>query len=252
MVVSDFGRDQSGRRFADLAIDEITTAGGRAVANYDSVITMAGGAAIVDAAVKAFGRVDVLVLPAGNYKERFLVDMTEEDWNLQINVNLNGHFTCIRAALPQLIKPRYGRIITVASRAAFGRPRGGMAYSAAKSAVMGRHCADVARAQAVRQGITVNCLLPSAKTTLFPKTEQRAGSPLLESGSLDPAWIAPTVGYLCSDAARGITGQFIYSSGTDVMVHHYPLSMQTILHKDGKWTVDELAEAVPHLLSFRG
>jgi NAD(P)-dependent dehydrogenase (short-subunit alcohol dehydrogenase family) len=250
LVINDVGRDAQGQRLADAAVDEIQRAGGRAVASYASVTTLPGGSEIVASAVEAFGGVDILVACAGNYKERMLVEMTEDDWDSQIDVNLKGTFTCIRAAVPEMIKRQGGRIITVASRAAFGNPRGGLAYAAAKAGVMGA-TAQMAR-ELKSHAIAVNCLLPSANTTLFPKTEQRAGSPLPEAGSLDPACIAPVIVYLCTDAASGVTGQFIYSSGSDVMVHHYPLDMQTLLHKQGRWTAEELAAAIPPLLAFKG
>ncbi len=250
LVINDVGRDAQGGRLADAAVQEIELLGARAVASDASVTALWGGYQIVETAVVAFGHVDILVACAGNYKERMLVDMTEDDWDSQIDVNLKGHFTCVRAAVPEMIKRQSGRIITVASRAAFGNPRGGFAYAAAKAGIMGATAQMARELQAY--GITANCLLPSANTTLFPKTEQRAGSPIPNAGSLDPACVAPVISYLCTDAARDITGQFIYASGSDIMIHHYPLDMQTILHKPGRWTAQELAEAIPPLLAFKG
>jgi len=63
--------------------------------------------------------------------------MSEEDWDSQIDVHLKGHFSCIRAAVPEMIKQGAGRIINFSSRAAFGDPKGGLAYAAAKAGILG-------------------------------------------------------------------------------------------------------------------
>ena len=121
---------------------------------------------------------------------------------------------------------------------------GGVAYAAAKAGIMGA-TASLAR-ELQPMGITVNALLPSAETALFPGTQPRgAGFP--NAISLDPAFIAPVVAYLCTDQAMELTGQFIYVSGGDVCFYENPLQPRVFIRKPGKWTIDELAEVLPSL-----
>jgi len=102
VVVNDYGGSESGqgstRAPADDVVDTIRKAGGQAVANYDSVATMAGGERIVQTAIDAFGRVDVVVNNAGILRDRVLVNMTEEEWDAVIHVHLKGHFVPTRWA----------------------------------------------------------------------------------------------------------------------------------------------------------
>jgi NAD(P)-dependent dehydrogenase (short-subunit alcohol dehydrogenase family) len=97
-------------------------------------------------------------------------------------------------------------------------------------------------------GITANCILPSADTTLFPKTSQRAGSDIPATFSLEPKYVAPLIVYLATDEARDVTGQFFYASGGDVGHYNHPLRMRTFVRKWGKWTIDELSDVIPPLL----
>ena len=103
VVVNDLGgaRDGSGKSTsaADQVVEEIVAGGGTAVANYDSVSTMAGGAAIVAAAVSTFGRIDILVNNAGILRDRSFLKMTEEEWDQVIAVHLKGAFCVTQPAL---------------------------------------------------------------------------------------------------------------------------------------------------------
>src|SRR5207244_4365536 len=102
VVVNDYGGTEAGlgsdRKPADEVVDEIRRANGEAVANYDSVATMAGGQAIVETAVDAFGRVDIVVNNAGILRDRMIFNMSEEEWDAVINTHLKGSFAVTRAA----------------------------------------------------------------------------------------------------------------------------------------------------------
>jgi 3-oxoacyl-[acyl-carrier protein] reductase len=248
LVINDLGKDGDGAPLADKTVAQIVAEGGTAVSNYDSVAEMQTGRLLVDTALSHFGRVDILVNCAGNFIYRLLTDMTEADWDAQIDVHLKGHFSCVRAAVPEMIKAGGGRIITISSRAAFGNRSGGLAYAAAKAGIMG---ASAQMAKELQQHhITVNCLLPSADTALFPKAQQRAGSEIPQTVSLDPAYVAPLIAYLCTDLANDITGQFFYAAGGDVLVYHHPLTIHTFARKDEMWTIDDLVESIPPLLGL--
>ncbi|UCG67669.1 MAG: SDR family NAD(P)-dependent oxidoreductase, partial [Deltaproteobacteria bacterium] len=91
VVVNDTGRDPDGTSRADKVVEEITKAGGTAVANYDSVATMVGGENIIKTAISNFGRIDILVNCAANYKRvQEAFEMTENDWDSIIDVHLKG------------------------------------------------------------------------------------------------------------------------------------------------------------------
>ena len=125
VVVNDVSRDPDGNSAADKAVEEIKKAGGTAAANYDSVATMQGGENIVKTATSNFGRIDILVNCAGNFKVVKSVEMTEEDWDSIIDVHLKGHFSCTKAAALEMMKQKSGRIINISSRGApFGRVPG--------------------------------------------------------------------------------------------------------------------------------
>ena len=243
VVVNDIAKDPDGLSAADRVVKEITAAGGTAVANYDSVITMVGGENIVKTATRKFGRIDILVNCAGNFKPSPTVQVTEEDWDSIINVHLKGHFNCTKAALTEMIKQKSGRIINFSSRAAFGGA-GALAYSTAKAGILG--FTTSLSAELKEYGITVNAILPSATTNLFPGTAPRGGD-VPDSLSLDPDYIAPIIAYLSTDEAQNITGQFIYASGGDICIYTRPLQPRTFIRKIGKWTLDELIGVIPPL-----
>src|SRR5437868_14700004 len=101
VVVNDLGgtRDGSGAssKMADQVVNEIKAAGGQAVANYDSVSTMEGAANVVKTAIQAFGRADILVNNAGILRDKTLLKMSEQEWDLVVAVHMKGSFACSQA-----------------------------------------------------------------------------------------------------------------------------------------------------------
>ncbi|MBN2062362.1 MAG: SDR family NAD(P)-dependent oxidoreductase [Deltaproteobacteria bacterium] len=244
IVVNDIGRDPDGAMTADLVVDEIRRSKGAAVANYNSVGTMSGGAGIINSALESFGTVDILVNCAGNFKAMPTIEMTEKDWDSIMDIHLKGHLSCIKAALPHLIQKKNGRIINISSRAALGDAAISLPYATAKTAILG--LTKSLSIEMKEHGITVNALLPSAATSLFPGKERefRAGGfPYPES--LEPEWIAPIIAYLATDRARNVSGKFIYASGGDICVYDNPLKPLAFIRKVGKWTIDEISEVFP-------
>ena len=102
----------------------------------------------------------------------------------------------------------------------------------------------------IGHGVTINCILPSAETQLFPNRGARLTESLPPSLSMEPENVAPVVVYLVSDAAKGVTGRFIYASGGDICLYPPPFQVAgaTFLRKKGQWTLDELDELLPPLL----
>ncbi|MFC1819928.1 SDR family NAD(P)-dependent oxidoreductase [Thermodesulfobacteriota bacterium] len=255
VVVNDIGESPDGIPAADKVVKEITDAGGEAVANHDSVATISGGQNIIKTATDKFGSIDILVNCAGNLtRAPSVAEYKEEDWDSVIDVHLKGHFNCIRAAAGEMQKQESGRIINISSRAAFTfnirLPGSMVAYSAAKAGILGLTAA--LSCELGKFNITVNAILPSAETKLFPGP--RPGGDLPASLWLDPDYIAPVIAYLATDEAQKINGRFIYVSGGDLCVYGRPLKVpaesHTFIRKMGKWTVDELSKVVPPMLGL--
>lgn len=110
VVVNDLGGSVKGEgassSAADAVVAEITKAGGRAVANYDSVTE---GERIVETALKAFGRVDIVINNAGILRDRAFAKMSDQDWQLVQQVHLQGAYKVTKAAWPHMLKQQYGR-----------------------------------------------------------------------------------------------------------------------------------------------
>jgi NAD(P)-dependent dehydrogenase (short-subunit alcohol dehydrogenase family) len=252
VVVNDIARDEKGASLADKTVEKIRQVKSVAVANYDTVSTWEGAQKIIQTAIASFGRVDILINCAGN---SFIVrsfEMSLEQWKSIMDVHLNGHFYCIRAVLPIMVKQRIGRIINVSSRGAFFGSLN-VAYSAAKAGILGL---TTTLAEDVSDlGITVNAIVPSAKTKLFPGDKRPMGEGMPVPFVADPEYVAPIVVYLCTDEASDITGQFVYTAGGDICIYARPLQLpgsgHMLLRKEGKWTVEELANVAGPLLRLQ-
>ena len=249
LVINDIGRAPDGAKAADKVVDEIKKSGGQAVANNDSVATASGGENIIQTALKTFGHIDILVNCAGNFVAKPIVDLTEAEWDSIITVHLKGHFNTCKAAVKEMLKQKSGRIINISSRAAFNyatMPPGSVAYSGAKAGIVG--LTAQLSAEVKEQGITVNVILPSADTQLFPGRGQRFGGGMREGAE----FIAPIIVYLATDDAKNVTGQAFYACGGDVCIFERPLQMTgpvKFIRTQGKWNIEDLATVIPGLIS---
>jgi len=252
VVVVDLPAREAGTASAaERAVEAITAAGGQAVACHIQIGPWDSGEKIAQAAVDAFGRIDVLVGAAGNLAVTPLVDIDETEWDAINNVHLKGEVSLMQAVARRLIaQGDGGSIINFSSRASFLGPT--PAYAAAKAGVLG--LTTSAAMELAPHGINVNAILPSAQTSLFPgDAETRptsGGTPYV--ADIDPAAIAPAVLYLASEAGASITGRFIYAAGNDVAVYHHPLELAnqpTLLRGGQRWTLDGLGQVLPAMLS---
>lgn len=248
IVVNDIAKDTGGNNNVDKVVNEIKETQGIAVANYDNVSTMAGGENIIKTAVSNFGRIDILVNTAGNFISRPIVDFTENEWDSIIAVHLKGHFSCCKYAAKEMIKQKSGRIINISSRAAFTYqpgPLNSIAYAAAKAGILG-FSAQLS-SELKDHGITVNSIIPSANTQLFPGQGRRFGGGIRET----PDFVAPIITYLATDEAKNITAQTFYACGGDLCIFGRPMQLpgpHMFIRKIGKWTVDELCEVIPPMV----
>lgn len=143
---------------ADVVVDEIRAAGGKAVANYDSVEF---GDRIIDTAIKAFGRVDILLNNAGILRDVSFKNITDQDWDLINKVHVKGAYKCARAAWPHFRKQKYGRVINTASAAGLFGNFGQTNYSSAKLAMVG--FTETLAKEGIKYNILANVIAPIGK-----------------------------------------------------------------------------------------
>lgn len=176
--------------------------------------------AMAEHVIKTWGKIDILVNNAGITRDALLLRMKEEDWNLVLQVNLNGTFNCTKAVLQPMTKQRYGRIVNIASIVGAMGNVGQANYAASKAAVIG-FTKTVAREYASRN-VTVNAVAPgfidTAMTQGLPAEVKEALQkqiPLARLGT--PADIAAAVQFLVSDEAAYVTGQVLHVNGGMLM-----------------------------------
>lgn len=166
VVVNDPGvaYDGSGEtrgQIADAVVEEITGAGGQAIANYDSV---EDGQAIIAAAMAEFDRLDIVINNAGIITPETWSELTLESWQSTINVNLTGVFSVMKAAWPVLVEQGYGRVVVTASPAIYGA--GVAAYAASKAGAIGLANSLQFEARKLKLDIKCNVLVPQANTRM--------------------------------------------------------------------------------------
>ena len=259
VMVNDLGGAADGtgaaKGPADEVVEEIKKAGGEAIANYDSVTTPEGGENIIKAAIDNFGRLDILVNNAGVLRDRMVFNMTEEEWDTVMKVHLYGTFHCTKPACVVMRQQRGGRIVNTSSTSGLGN-RGQANYGAAKEGIAG-FTRTVARDMG-RYGVTCNAIRPAAATRMTVSPEMEAArkkreetgqpAPAFDLTSLTPDAIAPLVVFLCTDEAANINGYIFYVRSGQISLMTDPVIEKSI-HKDGRWTVDELCEVVPRELA---
>jgi NAD(P)-dependent dehydrogenase (short-subunit alcohol dehydrogenase family) len=176
---------------AEIVCKEIEQAGGRAVPNYDSVTTPEGGEAIVQSALDAFGRVDIVINNAGILRDKSFANLAPADLEAVVDVHLKGAFFVTQPAFRAMKEQKYGRIVLTASAAGIFGNFGQTNYGAAKMGLVG--LSNVLAVEGAKYNITSNVIAPIAKTRL---TEDLLG-PL--GDKLQPEQISGLVAYLCSE-----------------------------------------------------
>lgn len=220
VVVNDLGGDVDGTGHdlspAEQVVAEIRALGGEAVANGESVASWEGAERLVNAAVETFGDLHVLVNNAGILRDRFLVNMTEDEWDAVIAVHLKGTFAPSRWAAAYWREQHKaghhvsGRIINTTSVSGiYGNP-GQTNYGAAKAGIAA--FTTIAALELARLGVTVNAVGPVALTRMTEGLG-RAPESDAERDARSPRWIAPIVTWLASDESADVTGRVFEASG---------------------------------------
>jgi NAD(P)-dependent dehydrogenase (short-subunit alcohol dehydrogenase family) len=196
VVVNDLGGavDGSGssKLAADVVVDEIVDGGGEAVANYDSVSTRDGGAAIVQTALDTYGTVDIVVNNAGILRDKSFANMTLDEVEAVIDVHLKGAFYVSHPAFKVMKENGYGRFVHTSSASGIFGNFGQANYGAAKAGLVG--LSNVLAIEGEKYGIKSNAIAPTAKTRM---SEDVLG-PFADM--FEPDQVTPMVVYLCSEA----------------------------------------------------
>jgi NAD(P)-dependent dehydrogenase (short-subunit alcohol dehydrogenase family) len=241
VVVNDIGGARDGSGSSDAAaskvVEEIRAAGGKAVASFDSVSTAEGAARIVQTAVDAFGRVDVLVNNAGILRDKSLLKMDEETFDAVVAVHLRGTFLCTQACARQLVaQGGGGRIVNTTSVSGMVGNFGQSNYAAAKAGIYG--LTRTAAIELQKHRVTVNAIAPIAKTRM---TEDL---PMFQAGmdSLTPDHVAPAALYLGSDLCGERTGNVLAVAGAQMYVYKVVQSAGKFKDEGAAWTAQEIAD----------
>jgi len=221
VVVNDLGgtRDGTGASLgpAGEVVNEIKAAGGDAVANGDDISDWSGAERMIQQAVSAFGRLDVLVNNAGILRDRMLINMTEAEWDAVIKVHLKGtfapsHFAAAywRDQSKATGKPVDARLINTTSVSGIYGNAGQTNYGAAKAGIAA--FTIIAARELRRYGITVNAVAPGALTRMTEDLGMGQASEA-DKEAMHPRWIAPIVTWLASKNSSGVTGRVFEATG---------------------------------------
>ncbi|HOW93337.1 MAG TPA: SDR family NAD(P)-dependent oxidoreductase, partial [Mycolicibacterium fallax] len=202
VVVNDVGGELTGAGAdpgpAAAVVEEIVAAGGEAVGCSASVATPEGGAAIIDTAVSAFGRVDALIHNAGNVRRAPLAEMTPEDFDAVLDVHLRGAFHVLQPAFARMRAAGYGRVVLTSSIGGLYGNHQVANYAAAKSGIVG--LSNVAALEGAEAGIKCNVIAPAALTRMAEGLDTSAYPPM------GADLVAPAVGWLAHETCS-VTGE---------------------------------------------
>lgn len=257
VVVNDLGGATDGTGGSNIADDvaaEIKAAGGKAVANTQSVATVEGGASMLASALDNFGGMDILVNNAGILRDRSIFNLEEADWDAVIDVHLRGHYCCSRPFARYVRETgRTGcRLINFSSVSGLFGNFGQSNYGAAKAGIAG--FSRVLALELAKYGCTVNTISPGAMTRMTIPLREARGEQVtqqeMETGG--PQHVAPVVAWLCTEEAAGISGQILQCGRGIVGIMQQPAVIRSFEKRDsGLWTVDELDDYMPQLMEAR-
>jgi len=197
LVINDLGGTMDGTgkgsAAADKVVDEIKAAGGKAVANYDSVSDKAGADNMIKTALDAFGSIDVVINNAGILRDKSFAKMEDADWDSIFAVHVKGAYLVTKAAWPHMRENKYGRVIMTASASGIYGNFGQTNYSAAKNALVG--LGQTLALEGEKYNIKTNIIAPVAVSRM---TESLMPPNVHEL--IRPEVVSPLVVYLCADS----------------------------------------------------
>ena len=245
VVVNDLGgtRDGSGSgsAMADQVVDKIKAAGGKAVADYGNVASEEDAKAMVQKAVDEFGKIDFMIANAGILRDKSFKNMTDDMWDIVLNVHLRGTYLTVKAAYDQMLEQGEGGSIVVTSSTSglignFGQTN----YGAAKAGIAG--FARCLFQEGLKYNIRVNILAPAAwarlTSDIFPEGQNM-------EELLSPDKVSPVVVWLGSDEAKQVTGRTFLVQGNSVTLMSWQSHMLASKENtEDPWTVADIGKTV--------
>ena len=252
VVVNDIGTSVKGEGRdtgpAQRVVEEIRAAGGAAAASNDSVAEWESANRIVQCALDAFGRLDIVVNNAGILRDRFFFNMSPEEWRAVIDVHLNGSFYVSRAAAPHFKSQEAGCYVHMTSTSGLVGNLGQANYSAAKLGIVGLSksiALDMAKFR-----VRSNCISPFAWSRMIgtiPTETEDQKLRVEKLKTMETAKIAPLAVFLASDAARDVSGQVFAVRANEIFLMSQSRPLRSVHRAEG-WSAESIAaHALPAL-----
>jgi NAD(P)-dependent dehydrogenase (short-subunit alcohol dehydrogenase family) len=243
VVVNDLGGSRdgtgAGSSMADTVVEEIKAAGGQAVANYGNVTSREDAQGMLQSAIDAFGKLDILIANAGILRDKSFKNMDDGMWDAVIAVHLKGTYLTAKVAYDHMIeRGEGGRIIVTSSTSGLLGNFGQTNYGAAKAGIAGfMRCLWL---EGLKYGVTVNVLAPTATsrmtTDILPQDMQE---------NFPPEAVSPPIVWLCTDEAKDVTGRQFLVGGNSVNLLSWqltPIAKRPL--EEGIWGVAEIGEKI--------
>lgn len=246
VVINDIGASLGGEGFSASPAEQtkaiIEQKGGQAVISTDSVSEWENAKKIVQTAVDAFGKIDIVVNNAGILRDQIFHRMTPEEWLSVINVHLNGSFFMSRAAAEHFRKQESGSFVHITSTSGLIGNFGQANYSAAKLGI-------VALSKSIaldmkRYNVRSNCLAPfawSRMTSSIPAETPEQKARVERLMRMGPEKNAPLAVFLASDAAKEVSGQIFAPRMHELFLFSQNRPIKSV-HSEAGWTPEKIAE----------
>jgi NAD(P)-dependent dehydrogenase (short-subunit alcohol dehydrogenase family) len=239
IVINDNGSAHRGDEIvanpAQEVVDEIKAAGGEAIPCTESVATPEGAAAIVQAALDQWGRIDILVHNAGNVRYGSIADLSIEDWNAVLDVHLMAGFYLAKAAMPHMIDAGYGRVVMTSSCSGFYGSKNTVNYGVSKAGLMGLN--NVIALEGGEHGIKSNTIVPAAVTRMADSLDTSAYPPM------EPELVAPMVAWLCHENCPLSGEHLIAAAGR--MARAFATESKGVFQPE--WSIEDIAERIDEI-----
>src|SRR4051812_6211384 len=252
VVVNDIGASVHGEGRdvgpAQKVVDEIKAAGGKAVANTDSVSEWQSAQRIVDCCVDNFGKIDAAVNNAGILRDRFFFNMSVDEWRAVIDVHLNGSFYVSRAAAPHFKSQQSGCYVHMTSTSGLVGNLGQANYSAAKLGIVG--LSKSIALDMAKYNVRSNCIAPFAWSRMIgsiPTETEDQKARVEKLKSMETAKIAPLALFLVSELGKDISGQIFSVRANELFLMSQSRPLRSVHRAEG-WSAESIAaHAIPAL-----
>ena len=248
VVVNDLGGSLDGsgegNTPADEVVNEIKAAGGEAVADYNGVHTPEGAQGIIDTAVKAFGKVDIVINNAGILRDTTFIKMTDEQWDGVLSTHLLGSYYVTKAAWPIMKENKYGRIIFTTSAAGLYGNFGQTNYSTAKLGLVG--LMNSLKIEGIKSNIMVNVICPAATSRM---TESIMPKEMLSL--MTPETVSPMVALFAAEDYKE-TGNIVIAAAGHFAKAQIVESKGIYLDPTAPITIEAIQENLPGIMNMEG